>query len=143
MLDVIARIGPTQTIAFTFDGTVTAGMAIVTEGIASAGAPTFSGTAMTVPLTGVSDIEYVTVYVSNVSTTTGGTGGTMLTRAGVILLPNHLSFPTGVSGFLPGYASLAVRVVVLLHARRLERVPIRSLGGSIDSIWESRFRKRV
>src|ERR1022692_3104402 len=44
------RLGPTQTIVFTFDGVVTGGTASVTEGAATAGAPTFSGNELIVPL---------------------------------------------------------------------------------------------
>ena len=55
--------GPNFTIVFTFDKAVTAGMAQVTEDTAVAGAPTFFGSEMRVPLTGSSNIQYVTVSV--------------------------------------------------------------------------------
>ncbi len=54
------RQGPTHTIVFTFDKTVTAGTAQVTEGTATAGVPTFAGSEMRVPLTGVANQQYVT-----------------------------------------------------------------------------------
>ena len=69
------RQGPTHTIVFTFDGAVTAGTATIIEGTATAGAPTFSGNDMSVPLTGVANAQYVTVAVSGVTTSGGGTGG--------------------------------------------------------------------
>jgi hypothetical protein len=71
------RQGPVQSIVFTFNKPVVSGNAAVAEGIATAGAPTFAGNEMTVPLTGVANAQYVTVAVSNVTgadTTTGGAG---------------------------------------------------------------------
>jgi hypothetical protein len=69
------RAGPAHAIVFTFQAAVTAvGTATVTEGVATAGVPTFSGTEMVVPLTGVTDAQYVTVAVSNVALAGGGTG---------------------------------------------------------------------
>jgi RHS repeat-associated protein len=78
------RFGPTHAIVFTFDGVVTAGAASVTEGTATAGTPTFSGNELVVLLTGVSDVQYVTVAISNVSTAGGGTGGSGSTRIGFL-----------------------------------------------------------
>lgn len=78
------RLGPTQTIVFTFDGVVTGGTASVTEGAATAGAPTFSGNELIVPLTGVSNAQYVTVAVAGVSTAGGGTGGSGSIRIGFL-----------------------------------------------------------
>lgn len=57
----------THTIVFTFDRTVSNGTATVTSGTGTAGTPTFSGTTMTVPLTGVTDQQAVTLQVTNVS----------------------------------------------------------------------------
>jgi hypothetical protein len=69
------RAGPAHSIVFTFQNAVmTAGTASVTEGTATAGAPTFSGNEMVVPLTGVTDAQYVTVDVSNVALVGGGIG---------------------------------------------------------------------
>ena len=78
------RQGPTHTIVFTFDGPVTAGTAAITEGTATAGAPTFSGNDMVLPLTGVANAQYVTIAVSGVSTSGGGTGGTGSIRIGFL-----------------------------------------------------------
>ena len=79
------RNGPTHTIIFTFDKEVTAGTAQVTEGTATASAPTFSGNEMRVPLTGVINQQYVTIAVSNVDAADGGTGGIGSVRVGFLL----------------------------------------------------------
>ncbi len=79
------RQGPAQTIVFTFDKPISAATAAVTEGAATAGTPTFSGNDVTVPLTGVSNKQYVTVTLSNVSSTDGGSGGTGVARVGYLL----------------------------------------------------------
>ena len=52
---------------FTFDAPVTSGSATVVGGTGTAGAPTFSGNEMRVPLTGVTDVQSVTIEVSNVN----------------------------------------------------------------------------
>jgi hypothetical protein len=57
---------------FTFDAAVTSGNAAVVGGTATAGTPTFSGNEMRVPLTGVADVQLVTIQISNVN----GGGGT-------------------------------------------------------------------
>ncbi|MEO8302743.1 MAG: CAP domain-containing protein [Betaproteobacteria bacterium] len=72
-------------IVFTFDKPVTGGNASVTEGVATAGAPTFSGSEMRVPLTAVTDRQYVSVAVSNVVAADGGTGGSASIRVGYLL----------------------------------------------------------
>jgi hypothetical protein len=57
-------------IAFTTD--VVSGSATVSSGIGSVlGPPTFSGTTMTVHLTGVADVQQITVTLSNVSDSSG------------------------------------------------------------------------
>jgi hypothetical protein len=78
------RFGPTQTIVFQFDKAVVSGTVTVTEGTATAGAPTFSGTEMTVSLTGVVNQQYVTVSVSDVTAQDGGSGGTGTARVGYL-----------------------------------------------------------
>jgi len=79
------RQGPAQTIVFTFDKPVTAANVAVTEGIASAAAPTFSGNDVIVSLTGVANAQYVTVALSGISSADGGTGGTGSVRVGFLL----------------------------------------------------------
>jgi len=78
------RVGPTQTIVFTFDKPINAANVTVTEGTATAAAPTFSGNDMIVNLSGVSNIQYVTVTLSNVSSPDGSSGGTGAVRVGFL-----------------------------------------------------------
>jgi hypothetical protein len=78
------RQGPAQTIVFTFDKPITAATATVTEGAATAAAPTFSGNDVIVNLTGVTNVQYVTVTLSNVASADGGTGGTGSVRVGFL-----------------------------------------------------------
>jgi len=78
------RQGPAQTVVFVFDKSVTGGVAAVTEGTAVAGAPAFNGTEMIVPLTGVANLQYVTVAVSNVAASDGGSGGSGAVRIGYL-----------------------------------------------------------
>src|SRR5713226_6225852 len=57
-----------HTFVFTFTNNVVSGNASVTSGVGSvSGSPTFSGNAMTVNLTGVSDVQQITVTLSNVT----------------------------------------------------------------------------
>ena len=79
------RAGPNQNMVFTFDKPVTGGAASVTEGTATAGTPIFKANTMTVPLTGVTDKQYVTVAVSGVASADGGSGGTGVMRVGYLL----------------------------------------------------------
>lgn len=72
-------------IVFTFNKPVTAGDASVTAGVATAGTPTFSGSEMRVPLSGVNNQQYVTVDVNNVVAQDGETGGAASVRIGYLL----------------------------------------------------------
>jgi hypothetical protein len=63
------RQGPTATIVMTFDATVISADVAVTEGTATPGAVTFSGPDVIVPLTGMTNAQYVTVSLTNVTTT--------------------------------------------------------------------------
>jgi hypothetical protein len=80
-----SRNGSAHSIVFTFDKPVMSGSASVSEGTATAGAPTFIGNEMTVPLTGVINEQYVTVDVSGVVASDGSTGGSGSVRAGFLL----------------------------------------------------------
>jgi hypothetical protein len=80
-----ARQGPNQTIVFTFDKPLNAATVAITEGAATTGAPTFSGNDVIVGLTGVTNQQYVTVTLSNVASTDGGTGGSGEVRVGFLL----------------------------------------------------------
>ncbi len=79
-----SRIGPAHDLVFTFDKPVTGGNATVSEGTAVAGVPTFNGYQMTVPLSGVTNVQYVTVGVSGVTSADGGTGGSGSMRVGFL-----------------------------------------------------------
>ena len=59
----------TETLVFTFSNDVVSGNATVTSGTGTAGAPTFSTNTMTVPLTGVTDVQRLTVTLSGVTDT--------------------------------------------------------------------------
>jgi hypothetical protein len=79
------RAGPAQTIVFTFDRPINAATATVTEGTATAGTTTFSGNDVVVGLTGVANQQYVTVSLTNVASTDGGSGGSGSVRVGFLL----------------------------------------------------------
>ena len=66
------RIGPAQTIVFTFDKPISTATVTIAEGTATAGAPTFSGNDVIVGLTGVNNQQYVTVALTNVASVDGG-----------------------------------------------------------------------
>ena len=78
------RQGPIQTIVFTFDKPANAAKATITEGTATAAAPTFSGNDVIVGLTGVTNQQYVTVSLTNVASSDGGTGGVASARIGFL-----------------------------------------------------------
>jgi hypothetical protein len=78
------RQGPAQTIVFTFDKPLNAATVSVTEGTATASAPTFGGNSVLVGLTGVTNQQYVTVALTNVASTDGGTGGSASVRIGFL-----------------------------------------------------------
>ena len=59
--------GGTYTFVFNFTTNVVGGTASVVLGTGSAGTPSFSGTTMTVPLTGVTDVQMITVKLSGVT----------------------------------------------------------------------------
>ena len=79
------RQGPAQTIVFTFDKPLNAATVTITEGAATAAAPTFTGNSVVVALTGVTNQQYVTVSLGNVASTDGGTGGSATVRIGFLV----------------------------------------------------------
>ncbi len=79
------RQGTSHLIVFVFNKPVTGGTAQVTEGTATVGSPIFSGSEMRVPLTGVSNQQYVTLTVSDVIAADGGIGGSGSIRVGFLL----------------------------------------------------------
>jgi hypothetical protein len=61
------RQGPAQTVVLTFNKAITGATAAITEGTATAAAPTFSGNDVVVNLTGVNNQQYVTISLTNIS----------------------------------------------------------------------------
>jgi hypothetical protein len=72
-------------VVFTFTNTVVSGSASVTSGTGSvSGSPTFAGNTMTVNLTGVSDIQELTVTLSNVMDNMGQTLASASATVGIL-----------------------------------------------------------
>lgn len=62
------RVASTYNIVLTFtNGPITSGTATVTAGTGTAGSPSFSGSTMTVPITGIGNAEVLTLTVNNVN----------------------------------------------------------------------------
>jgi len=61
--------GGNYSLVFTFTTNVVSGSASVTSGTGTAGAPTFSGSTMTVPLSGATDVQTITVTLNGVTDT--------------------------------------------------------------------------
>ena len=59
--------GGSYTFVFNFTSNVVGGAASLVLGAGNAGTPSFSGTTMTVPLTGVTDVQMITVKLSGVT----------------------------------------------------------------------------
>ncbi len=59
--------GGTHSLVFNFTTNVVSGSASVTSGVGTAGTPTFAGTTMTVPLSGVTDVQTITVTLTGVT----------------------------------------------------------------------------
>ena len=79
------RQGPNQTVVLTFDRPIASATIAVTEGVATATAPTFSGNDVIVGLTGVTDQQYVTVSLTNVAGSDGSAGVSGSVRVGFLL----------------------------------------------------------
>ena len=79
------RQGLAQKIVFTFNKPISNATATITEGTATAATPTFSGNEVIISLTGVSDRQYVTIALTNVSAVDGGAGGSGSVRVGFLL----------------------------------------------------------
>jgi serine protease len=78
------RRGPTATIVMTFDSPISSATATVASGTAAIASTSYSGNSVIIALTGVSDAQYVTIGLSSVSSTTGGTGGAGSVRTGFL-----------------------------------------------------------
>ncbi len=79
------RQGPAQGVVFTFDKPISGAIASVVEGTAALGPVTILGNEVTIALNGVSDQQYVTISLSNVASTDGGTGGSASVRLGYLV----------------------------------------------------------
>ncbi len=80
----LAGAGGLHTIVYTFDKPIAAAAATITEGIATAGAPSFSGNEVIVELTGVANLQYVTVALGGVVAADGATGAGIPVRIGFL-----------------------------------------------------------
>jgi hypothetical protein len=78
------RRGPAHTVVFTFDKAISSADAAITEGTAGAGTPTCSGNDVIVDLSGVTDQQYVTIALTNVVASGGGSGGSGAIRVGFL-----------------------------------------------------------
>ena len=78
--------GGNHTFVFTFTNNVVSGNATVTSGTGTvSGSPTFSGNAMTVNLTGVSDVQQITVTLNNVTDCFGSILPDTMVSAGMLV----------------------------------------------------------
>jgi hypothetical protein len=76
--------GPAQELVFTYDKPLSAATAAVTKGTATPSS-SIVGSTVVVDLAGVTNKQYVTVTLSSVASTDGGTGGTGVARVGFLL----------------------------------------------------------
>jgi hypothetical protein len=78
--------GGNHTFVFTFTNNVVSGNAAVTSGVGTvSGPPIFSGNTMTVNLTGVSDVQQITVTLSNVTDCFGSVLPNTAVTAGMLI----------------------------------------------------------
>ncbi len=78
------RLGPAQTIVFTFDKPIAAAQAAVTEGSLDSVQAAFVGNDVVVSLVGVANVQYVTITLSGVTSNDGGAGGAASVRVGFL-----------------------------------------------------------
>ena len=78
------RIGSSVTVVMTFDSPIASAVPSVTEGTASLGTTTIAGNDVIVNLTGVADIQYLSIALSNVTSTAGGPVGSASVRIGFL-----------------------------------------------------------
>jgi DNA-binding beta-propeller fold protein YncE len=79
------RQGPAQTIVFTFNKPISGAAAAIVEGTTTVGLLTVVGNDVIVDLNGVTDQQYVTIALSNVTSADGGTGGSASVRLGYLV----------------------------------------------------------
>lgn len=73
------------TVVLNFDTPINGGTASVVSGTGTAGTPTFSGNSMIIPLSGVTNLQRVTVRANNVTNTSGGILGSTEVTLGFVL----------------------------------------------------------
>ncbi len=78
------RQGPALTLMLAFDKAITGALVTVADGAATAGAPVISDNVASVDLTGIADLQYVTLAVTGVTAADGGTGGNASVRIGFL-----------------------------------------------------------
>jgi parallel beta-helix repeat protein len=105
------RVGSTQTIVMTFDKSIaSSGNPTVTEGTATFNTLGIAGNEVILNFTGVTNPQYLTFALANISATDGGTGGSGSVRI----------------GFLPGDINQSGRVTVsdlgIVNAALLQKV---------------------
>jgi hypothetical protein len=79
------RSGSTLTLVLTFDQPIASAQVAVTEGVATSSGIAPSGNSVTITLTGVATEQYVTVALTNVASSIGGTGGSGRVRLGLLV----------------------------------------------------------
>ena len=100
------RTGPTHQFVFTYDKALSAATAAVTEGTATISS-SIVGSTVVVNLSGVTNQQYVTVTLSSVASTDGGTGGTGVARVGFLLADVNQNRVVSLSDLLLINAQLA------------------------------------
>ena len=78
------RQGPAQTVVFTFNSSITGANVAITEGAAVISTGAISGNDVILNLTGVTDRQYVTISLTNITTAGGGAGGGASVRVGYL-----------------------------------------------------------
>jgi hypothetical protein len=79
------RQGPAQMIVLTFDKEISSAAPAITEGAVTSATLSFDGNSVIFGLSGVTNQQYVTVSLTNVTSFDGGTGGSGSARVGFLL----------------------------------------------------------
>lgn len=79
------RMGPAQTVVFSFDKAIAAATASIIEGTAIVAMPTFSGNDAIVDLSGVGNQQYVTIALTDITPADGGPSVSASVRLGYLL----------------------------------------------------------
>lgn len=109
--------GSQHTVVFFFNKPVASGTASITEGTASLGVPSFNANEVSVPLSGVTNAQYVTVSLSNVTAADGSPGGSGLVRIGFLVGDTNGNRSVSLSDVLAVNASLSQAVTAANYLR--------------------------